>query len=431
MTTGEVLAIENPLVSPLRSQSSVRMKVSGPLQCLIAAFLLTAAQIAMALYLAPHEWALSDRYDALVQHDGVWFANIVKRGYGTTVPPLDHQAMESCNVAFFPAYPVFAKLIGSLFHLNANQALVISAQLAAFGFWSYFFLFCQRWQLAPSLRFFGALAIIAHPCAFFLIAGYSESLFLMAVTGFLYWSSAEGRYTKFLAAAHGFVMSATRIVGIPCALAPLVRRVFENGWSGLCDVRGWMQRYGAAIVIGFVAMLGAVSFFAYCQMRWGHWNIYMLTQYLEWGIKPDYLAFFKSSSYRWLIPPANDPKLASQLTTSIAAVLFGVIALCEILPAIRRRTTFVTRAAFYFCAFVIFYISLAGVASVEMESMMRYQFCAHILIVLALLHYLHQFRLPPVLVRAFGMAAVAFLGAAGLGLQGWYVWNFTRGNWVA
>ena len=63
--------------------------------------------------------------------------------------------------------------------------------------------------------------------------------------------------------------------------------------------------------------------------------------------------------------------------------------------------------------------------------MLRYQFCLHPLIVLALLHFLHQFRTPPVLVRALGVAAVAFGSAAGLGLQGWYVWNFTRGNWVA
>jgi len=55
----------------------------------------------------------------------------------------------------------------------------------------------------------------------------------------------------------------------------------------------------------------------------------------------------------------------------------------------------------------------------------------HALIVLALLHFLRQFRMPPVLVRAFGMAAVALVSAAGLSVQGWYVWNFTRGNWVA
>jgi hypothetical protein len=407
------------------------MKVPASLQCFIAAFFLTAAQLAMALYLAPHEWPLRDRYKGLVQHDGLWFANIVERGYGTTIPPLDHQEMDVCNVAFFPAYPVLAAGIGSIFHVNATHALLITAQLAALGFWFYFFLFCERWQLAPMLRFFGALAIVAHPVAFFLIAGYSESLFLMALAGFIYWSYAEGRRARILAVIHGFVMSATRIVGIVCACVPVVRKVIENSWSGLGDVRGWMRRYGAAILLTFVATLGAISFFAYCQMRWGNWNMYMLTQYLEWGVKPDYLAFFRPSSYRWLIPPANDPKLASQLTTSITLILFAAIAVCEILPAIRRQTAFAVRVGFYFCAFVIFYLSLAGVASVEMESMMRYEFCAHVLIVLALLHYLHQIRVSPLLVRAFGMATLAFLSAAGLGLQGWYVWNFTRGNWVA
>jgi hypothetical protein len=210
-----------------------------------------------------------------------------------------------------------------------------------------------------------------------------------------------------------------------------VRAISLNGWNGLRDVRGWVRRYGPAAALSFAAMLGAISFFIYCQLRWSRWNMYMLTQEAGWAIKPDYLAFFRSTNYRWPIVPLDDPSLASQLTTSIALVLFGIIALCELLPAIRRRTALLTRIGIYFCALVIFYISLAGVASVQMESMLRYDFCVHALIVLALLHYLHQFRLPPVLVRAFGMAAVALLGAAGLSLQGWYVWNFTRGYWVA
>jgi hypothetical protein len=68
---------------------------------------------------------------------------------------------------------------------------------------------------------------------------------------------------------------------------------------------------------------------------------------------------------------------------------------------------------------------------VDMESMLRYEFCVHALIVLALLNFLSQFRTAPMLVRAFGIASVALLSAAGLCVQGWYVWNFTRGNWVA
>jgi hypothetical protein len=157
----------------------------------------------------------------------------------------------------------------------------------------------------------------------------------------------------------------------------------------------------------------------------------MLTQSAGWGIVPDYLAVFKPSSYRWLVPALNNPTEASQMSMTLGALLFAAIALCELLPAIRRRTEWTTRAGFYFCAAVIYYISVSGVASVEMESMLRYEFCVHALIVLALLHFLRQFRMPPVLVRAFGMAAVALVSAAGLSVQGWYVWNFTRGNWVA
>ena len=144
-----------------------------------------------------------------------------------------------------------------------------------------------------------------------------------------------------------------------------------------------------------------------------------------------YLAVFKPSSYRWLVPILNDPREMSQMSMTLGALFFVVILLCELLPAIRRRTNWTGRVAIYFCAAVIYYISVSGVASVEMESMLRYQFCVHALIVLALLHFLRQFEMPPVLVRAFGMAAVALGSVAGLSVQGWYVWNFTRGNWVA
>jgi len=402
----------------------------SPLKPLLAGLMLTLAQIAVAICLLAPEGPLSYRYSTLVQHDSYWFENIVERGYQTPVPPISHKVMEVSNVAFFPAYPAIAAVLRYGLNFGAQNALLITAQAAAWGFWSYFFLFCERWNLSPALQFFGALSIVAHPAAFFLIAGYSESLFLMALVGFVYWSSADARAAKFWAALHGMAMSATRIVGIPCAAFPVVRAIFAKGWRGLCEPRSWIRRYGPAVSLMFAATLGAVFFFIYCQLRWGHWNIYMLTQSAGWGIVPDYLAVFKPSSYHWFAPALSDPKEASQLSMTLGALLLVVVAVCELLPAIRRRTGWATRAGFYFCAAVIYYISVSGVASVEMESMLRYEFCVHALIVLAFLHFLHQFHFPPILLRAFGMA-VALVSAAGLSVQGWYVWNFTRGNWVA
>src|ERR1041385_1820502 len=207
----------------------------------------TLIQLIVAVLLLAPEGPMSYRYQSLVQHDGYWFANIIDRGYQTIVPPIDHKMMEVSNVAFFPAYPAIAALLRNAFNIGSGTALLITAQLAAWGFWAYFFLFCRRWKVAPSLQISGTLLILANPAAFFLVAAYSESLFLMALLGFIYWTTAEGRTAKVLAAMHGVVMSATRIVGIICAAFPLVRSAFQTGWRGLLKPRKWLRENRAAV----------------------------------------------------------------------------------------------------------------------------------------------------------------------------------------
>ena len=398
---------------------------------MLAGLVLTLAQILVAVCLLAPEGPFSYRYSTLIQHDGYWFMNIVNRGYATTVPPINHKVMEVSNVAFFPAYPAIAALLRRGLNLETSTALLIVSQAAAWVFWTYFFLFCKRWNLSPALQFFGAMSIFAHPAAFFLVAGYSESLFLMGLIGFIYWSGEKGRAAKIWAALHGMLMSATRIVGIVCAVYPIVAKVFGQSWNGLRDWRGWWQRYRSAVALTIAAASGAILFFVYCQLRWGHWDMYMLTQTAGWGITPDYLAAFRSSSYHWLLPALNNPTEMSQMAMTVGALLFIAIAICEFLPVVRRRSTFAARAGIYFCAVAIYYISVSGVASVEMESMLRYEFCVHVLMVLALLQLFATIRVPSALVRAFGMGTMALLSAIGFSVQGWYVWNFTRGNWVA
>src|SRR6202040_3729114 len=336
--------LQSRRLSYLLGDSDAMTRASSIFRPLLAGLLLTLAQIAVAVLLLAPEGPLSDQYRALMEHDSYWFMNIVDRGYQTIVPPINHKVMEVSNVGFFPAYPAIATVLRYGLHLDTRDALLVTAQAAACGFWSYFFLFCQRWNLSPTLRFFGALSILAHPAAFYLIAGYSESLFLMALLGFIYWSTAEGRSAKILAAAHGIVMSATRIVGIVCAAFPVVRSLFQTGWRGLIEPRRWLREHGPAIGMTFVAACGAIGFFVYSQLRWGHWDMYMLTQTAGWGIIPDYLAVFKPSSYRWLVPALNDPTEASQLSMTLGAVLLVGVALCELLPTIRRRSGLPVRA---------------------------------------------------------------------------------------
>lgn len=403
----------------------------SPLKCLALGLLVTVAQVALAVGFANPEGSLTDRYRTLVQHDSYWFANIIDRGYGTTLPPVDHKVMEVSNVAFFPAYPLLASAVRRVTSLDTYAALLVTAQLATWGFWTYFFLFAERWELSLPAQTFGALAIAAHPAAFYLVAGYSESLFLTALVGFIYWSTREGRTAQVLAVLHGGAMSATRIVGLPCAVFPVVHSIFAKGWERTENFRAALWRQRVPLLVMALSLLGGISFFIYCQVRWGRWDLYMLTQSAGWAIEPDYLAAFRPRNYRWALPPYWDTSVVSQFTSAVAGGIFVVIAALEILGAIGRRSGWRRRVGFYFCAATIYCVSLAGVAPVQMESMLRYDLCVHALVVLGLLHFSREFRVAPVFVRALGMSVAALVFAAGLALQGYYVWNFTQGNWIA
>ena len=135
-----------PVAEPMPSVQPV-------VRALFAGFLMTLAQIVVAVALLAPEGPLSHRYSTLMQHDGYWFMNIVNRGYETTVPPVNHKVMEVSNVAFFPAYPVIAAALRYTLRLETDTALLLTAQAAAFGFWCYFFLLCERWDLSPRCAF--------------------------------------------------------------------------------------------------------------------------------------------------------------------------------------------------------------------------------------------------------------------------------------
>ena len=138
------IAIAEPVTSSCQDRTfgiSSALPVAEPMpsvqpvvRALVAGFLMTVAQIVVAVALLAPEGPLSYRYSTLMQHDAYWFTNIVDRGYETTVPPINHKVMEVSNVAFFPAYPVIAAAVRWALRLETENALLITAQAAAFGF---------------------------------------------------------------------------------------------------------------------------------------------------------------------------------------------------------------------------------------------------------------------------------------------------------
>src|SRR4029077_16357439 len=129
--------------------------------------------------------------------------------------------------------------------------------------------------------------------------------------------TSDHHFAKVWAALHGMLMTATRIVGVPCAAFPVVHSIFTKGLGRIRQPLAWFKLHAPAIGLTIVSMSGALLFFIYCQWRWGRWDMYMLTQSAGWGISPDYLAVFEPSNYRWLLPAMNNPTEASQMAMTL------------------------------------------------------------------------------------------------------------------
>jgi hypothetical protein len=166
-------------------QHSRQHLVSFAVQVLLPAVALTLLQIFLISF-----WSQEDDYASifkgLTQWDSHWYLGIVRRGYQFV--GFDKIAYEQSNVAFFPGYPLAVAAISRLLGVDPELGLYLTAQLFCWLMWIYFFLFCRRWQIPPLGQVLASLIILVYPSSFYLVVGYSESLFLASLLGFFYWS---------------------------------------------------------------------------------------------------------------------------------------------------------------------------------------------------------------------------------------------------
>jgi len=367
-------------------------------------------------------------YRRLFKWDSEWYANIVDNGYLSTLPPTPPNRIDS-NVAFAPGYPVAAGVLVRVLGLPTWLALVIVAQLCSWGLWIYLLLILRRWQVPLARAAAAALAILVHPAAFFLVSAYSESLFLMSLLGFIYWSGAAGRLSWLLAAVHGLVMTATRLIGAPLAAYPLF---------SLLDGRPpetrkvWLTNALSRLLLCAAAALGALLFFAYCQVRWGIWDLYMQTQRMGWEINPDYLIFLRPRHWHLLFPPwraeAPIPHDLSRFTLPVTLVLILGLGLAEnvasrTLPDSKWRE----RLGLYFCGACLLYFPTAGLVAAHepMQSMIRYGLGVHLMMIMGLVHLLGQVPALPGRARVLGWALFAIYLPTSLALQVWCLYTYS------
>ncbi len=422
------------------TDSRERVRLTAVLRLAVLALAITLAQTAVALVvsMAAGNGSPQHAYRAFCRRDGFMYAAILSSGYQSTIPPTASTNFDESNVAFFPGYPLAGRLVhrASGGALSLHTSLVIAAQIAAWGFWTYLLLFLRRFQVSAANATVIAMAAAVHPAGFFLDVAYSESLFLVALLGFLFWITSSTAPARWVAVTHGFVMSATRLGGLPLAFAPIAAQLFVDAipFADALEQLRLRKRQGIRLLaIGMLASLGGLAFFGYCQWRFGAWDLYFQTQREGQGVAADWLWFVRPSSYVFFgsvfHPDLDWTDDLSRLSVAVTVVLLAVVGRREWRLAQSGDEGWRVRLVFYLCAAALLFIHAAGVSPKHMQSMLRYAYPVHLLLLLALAQWAGSKSID--LRGWFGSRRLA-VGLTLLGLlQLVLAYRYFQGGWVA
>ncbi len=366
---------------------------------------------------------MRSRYYSFFQWDSVWFASIMEDGYKSKVPPVPQDHPITSNVAFLPAYPVSARIIRFVSGMPVALSLLIAAQMATAVFWTYVLLFLRRWQVPFWLSVMTVITILSYPSSFFLLTAYSEPLQMASMLGFFYWMSAGlTRRNWILAAAHGIVMSSSRLVGAPLALLPLMYALFPDHKSGRMVTR-WLS-------LATVSSLGIVAFLLFCKLRFGTFALYFESLRIGWYHETLPWSPFDARLYRMMMPslPLHGVWELNRFVVPFSAVLIILASLVEVSrKAADRSRDILLRVCFILGAAACLYMPIAGYYTRGLNGLVRYTLPVFTLLVLAFVHQsLTRRWLRTVLLIILPIAAFCMLF-----WQTELVRGFSNGNWVA
>jgi hypothetical protein len=184
-----------------------------------------------------------ERFDAL------WFLRVATVGY------IDGDG----SAAFFPLYPLLIRIISPLVGGHPLAAALLISHAAFLGALVVFYLLTEsEYDEATARR--AVLYLALFPSAFFFLAPYSESLFLLIAVSSLA-AARRGRWA--LAGVAGALASATRSVGV---LLPLPLAVEA--------IQRWRERRENPIgplLWSAVAVLGTALYLLFWWRKSGDW----------------------------------------------------------------------------------------------------------------------------------------------------------------
>jgi hypothetical protein len=210
--------------------------------------------------------------------DSGWYAGIARHGY-----QWDRQFERQRNIAFFPAFPMLMRPVGSFFGANAptlpgDKRLLrmlwggVIVSLAAF-LWALYYLSRLGQLLAgPSAAASGPLLLAAYPFAVFFSVPYTESLFLLASVG-AFFHFHRGDWIR--ASAWGLVVGLSRpngaVVSVALAVLALEQLRRQRPAGAPLASSAWLRPLGVRLLVAAMPGIGMQAFTAYLYHLTGVW----------------------------------------------------------------------------------------------------------------------------------------------------------------
>lgn len=195
--------------------------------------------------------------------DGGWYLSINKFGYGAPTTH-DHQA----NVAFFPAFPTSVEVISNVTHVQPLYVgLVLNIVLTTaitYLIMKLACLFASRYGKAEHARriaIMSALAFLAYPASFFLVAYYAEAVLVLGVLGAIYCALTKRLW---LAVPFLILATASKVTGA-IAVAAVGIIVLEQWWRERASLAKLIGRW----LICSLGLLGLMAYAVFLHFRTG------------------------------------------------------------------------------------------------------------------------------------------------------------------
>lgn len=199
--------------------------------------------------------------------DSGWYYSIIERGY--TFETIEQNA----NIVFFPLYPLLTEMFGKLtggYYLFSG-AVISSLALAGAVLFLYFLAKLDTGK--KSLALLSVLFLLLYPYAFFHVAVYTESLFLLLVLASFYFARKKNWMAAGVCAA---LASATRPTGIIMGFILVIEYLEQIKFS--------LKKVSANILWLLISPLGLIMHMGYLFTTFGDPLLFMHAQN-AWGRK--------------------------------------------------------------------------------------------------------------------------------------------------